>query len=94
LASMFVRLRVADFEKWKAAFDEFEPARRQATVTGHSVHRDADDPSVVIVAFRVQDLARARQFAASQDLRDAMQRAGVQGQPEFRFAEDVEDKTY
>jgi len=94
MASMFVKHRVADFAAWKPVFDDNEAARRQAGITAHSLHRDADDPNVVIIAFRVNDIARAKEFASSDELREAMQRAGVQGPPEFWFAEDVEDKTY
>ena len=91
---MFVKIRVADFAAWKPVFDELEPTRRQAGFTAHSLHRDAEDPNVIIIAYRVGDIARAREYASSQDLRQAMQRAGVQGPPEFWFADDVEDKTY
>jgi hypothetical protein len=35
----------------------------------------------------VADRRRAEEFAASDDLRTAMQRAGVVGQPELRYAE-------
>ena len=94
MASMFIKLRVADFAAWKPVFDELEPTRRQAGFTAHSVHHDADDPNVIIIAYRVGDIAHAREYASSQDLRQAMQRAGVQGPPEFWFAEDVEDKSY
>ena len=94
MASMFIKLRVADFAAWKPVFDELEPTRRQAGFTAHSVHRDADDPNVIIIAFRVNDIARAKEFASSPDLRETMQRAGAEGPPEFWFAEDVEDKAY
>ncbi len=94
MATIYVRHRVADFAKWKPVFDEHEGMRRAAGFIAHSVQRDADDPNIVIVAARVRDLARAREFAASEDLRAAMARAGVQGPPEIRFAEDIEDKRY
>ncbi len=94
MASMFIRHRVADFGRWKSVFDDHEGTRAGFGATSHSLHRDADDPNVVIIAFRVQDIARAKEFTSSDELREAMQRAGVQGQPEFWFAEDVEDKTY
>ncbi len=94
MASMFIRHRVADFDAWKPVFDDHEDIRRQAGTTAHSLHRDADDPNVVIVTFRVQDIVRAKEFVASQDLRTAMEKAGVVGQPEFWFTEDVEDKAY
>ncbi len=94
MASMFIKHRVSDFDAWKPIFDEHEATRRETSVTGHSVHRDVDDPNVVIIAFRVTDLTRARAFAESDDLRQIMQRAGVEGPPEIWFAEDVEEKTY
>lgn len=94
MASVFVRSRVADFAKWKSIFDQHEAARRENGVTAHSVHRDASDPNVVIVAVRVTDLARARAFMNSDSLRSAMAQAGVQGAPEIWFTEDVEDKRY
>ncbi len=40
------------------------------------------------------DIARAREFVASDALRAAMERAGVVSPPEFWFTEDVEDKHY
>ncbi len=94
MASMFIRHRVADFGKWKRVFDDHEGTRKQFGATAHSLHRDADDPNVVIIAARVADIARAKEFITSQDLRETMQQAGVVSQPEFWFAEDVEDKTY
>ena len=94
MASMFIRHRVADFGKWKSAFDDHEGTRTGFGVTSHSLHRDADDPDVVIAAMRVSDIARAKEFVASDDLRSTMERAGVLGPPEIWFADDVEDKTY
>ncbi len=90
MASMFIRHRVADYAKWKVAFDEHGAVRREYGFTGHSLHREAGDPNVVIIAFRVADVNRAKEFASSDDLRTAMERAGVQGPPEIWFAEDVE----
>ena len=91
---MFVKLRVADFAAWKPVFDELEPTRRRAGFTAHRLHRDAEDPNVIIIALRASSLPRAQEYAQSDSLRDAMTRAGVEGQPEFWFTEDVEDKSY
>lgn len=94
MASMFIKHRVEDYAKWKPAFDEHESARKGATVTSHSLHRDANDPNVVIIAFRVADMKRAQEFASSENLRSVMQEAGVMGPPEIWFADDIEDKRY
>ena len=94
MASMFIKHRVADFDRWKPVFDDHETVRKQAGTSAHSLHRDADDPNVVVIAFRVDDIARAREFASSDQLRAAMERAGVESPPEIWFTDDVEDKTY
>ena len=94
MASMFIKHRVADYARWKPVFDEHEAMRIEHGTTGHSLHRDADDPNVIIIAFRVNDLNRAKEFAGSEELRSAMERAGVLGPPEIWFADDVEEKRY
>ena len=94
MASMFMKHRVADYGKWKAVFDEHEALRRAGGVTAHSVQRQPDDPNVVIVALRVSDMNKAKQFAGSGDLKAAMARAGVQGAPEIWLADEVEEKRY
>lgn len=94
MASMFVKHRVADYGKWKPVFDQHESARKEYGFTGHSLHRDPDDPNVLVIALRVADVKRAREFAQSETLRSAMQRAGVEGPPDIWFGEDVEEKKY
>jgi hypothetical protein len=94
MASMFMKHRVVDYAKWKPVFDEHESMRRAGGVTGHSVHCQADDPNVVIIALRVSDVNKAKQFAGSDELKAAMARAGVHRPPEIWFADDVEEKRY
>ncbi len=50
MPSMFIKHTVADYAKWKPAFDQHEAMRTANGFTGHSIHRDADDPNVIIVA--------------------------------------------
>jgi len=90
MASVFVKSRVADSGKWKPVFDEHEATRKKFGFKGHSLHRDADDPNVIIIAFRVADIGKAKEFANSDDLRSTMMRAGVEGPPEMWFCEDIE----
>ncbi len=92
MPSMFIKHTVADYARWKPVFDEHQATRMANGVTAHSLHRDADDPNVVIAVLRVSDLNRAKEFASSEELRSAMERAGVQGPPEIWFADDVEEK--
>ncbi len=94
MATMIVKHRVADFDGWKKVFDEMDPARRQHGWLGYSIHRDATDPNLVVIVNRVGDVASAKSYGSSPDLRAAMQRAGVQGPPEVAFFEDAFEHRY
>ena len=72
------RVEVEDYERWKPGFDEHSSSRRESGSKGGRLFRNADD------------LENARQFAQSEDLREAMQRYGVVGQPDIYFLEEVE----
>jgi hypothetical protein len=50
------------------------------------VFRSADDPNDVVVLQDVSDVAKARTWVASEDLKTAMQKGGVIGSPNVRFA--------
>jgi quinol monooxygenase YgiN len=93
-AALIVRHRVANFEKWKEVFDSFVPARREHGWISASVYRDATDPNLVTIVNRVKDLDGAKRYGASDGLRAAMQKAGVQGPPEIFFVEEVEARPY
>ena len=89
MATMIVKHRVANFDKWKVAFDSMDKVRKEHGWTGYSVHRDATDPNVVVIVNRVKDLAGAKQYGGSPGLREAMAKGGVQGPPEITFLSDV-----
>ena len=47
--------------------------------------RNVDDPNEVIVSFEIEDLQKAREFIASDDLRERMQESGVIDKPDTYF---------
>ena len=49
--------------------------------------RNADDPNEVFIMSEVENLRKARDFAASSDLREKMQEAGVVDRPDIYFLE-------
>jgi hypothetical protein len=93
VASVFIRYRISDYDQWRKGFDDAQPLRQAAGVTAHSAHRDADDPNMIIIAARVSDLGRAREFYNSAELRQRMEAAGI-WDPQFWFTEDIEDQKY
>lgn len=84
-AAAVVVHRVADFDTWKAAFDEHEPARRAAGMLGHHINRAEDDPDLVSLYLAVSDLDAAKDFASSDDLANVMRSAGVEGPPDISW---------
>jgi hypothetical protein len=86
MATMFIRHQVADFGKWKRAYDDFDPRRSELGVTAHAIYRAADDPNDVTVTHEFAAVDDAQRFASSDDLRGAMGKAGVVGEPTIWFA--------
>ena len=89
---MFVRHAVKDFSKWKPAFDADESARRAAGLKELNLWRNADEPHEVILLFEVSDLAKAKAFAASVEIRNRMTASGVTGRPEIIFLSESKER--
>ncbi len=70
MAHMLVRHKVLDFDKWKAAYDAHRQARAAAGLTDLNLWRNTDDPKEVFLLFKAADLAKAKTFTASSDLRE------------------------
>lgn len=84
-AALMVRHPVADFDSWKKGFDDHEGARKEAGILGHHLNRSRDDPNDVSIYMAVSDITRARAFADSAELAQAMQDVGVTGPPEITW---------
>ena len=90
LAGVIVRHEVKDFSAWKRAFDAHGATRAKAGIVGHALNRSVDAPNVVIAYLQAESLDALRAFAASADLKQVMQNAGVVGPPELTFAQGSE----
>jgi hypothetical protein len=86
---VIIRHKVADYGRWKEAFDAHLNARKAGGEMGHRLLLSVDDPRDVTVVLDWDRLDRARRFASSDDLKQTMQKAGVLGEPEIRFLEDA-----
>jgi heme-degrading monooxygenase HmoA len=93
LPSLLIRHKVEDYATWKAVFDEHGATRRANGSRGGRLFRNATDPTEVLVLLEWDDLTRARLFADSDDLREAMARAGVADRPDVWFLEDADPPT-
>jgi hypothetical protein len=82
---MFVRHQVEDYGKWRKAYDDFEAGRKSMGVTGAAVYVAADSDRDVTVTHDFETLDKAKAFADSASLRQAMTSAGVAGKPTVWF---------
>jgi quinol monooxygenase YgiN len=89
MTTLFVRQKLSDYQKWKRVYDGFDARRAEFGVTDASVYRDADDANTVIVTHSFKDTDTAKAFAGSQELRSAMEQAGIAGPPEIWFGEEI-----
>ena len=89
MVHMIIRHKVADYSRWKEAFDAHLNTRKAAGETNYRVLQSVDDPREVTIFLDWDSLDRARRFAGSEDLKQAMQKAGVVGDPDVRFLEDA-----
>lgn len=89
MVHVLVRHKVADYGRWKEVFDSHLNARKRAGEIGCRLFHNADDPHDIVLLLDWESVEEARRFMASAELRDAMQRAGVQGTPDIQFLEDV-----
>jgi hypothetical protein len=85
---ILIRHKVTDFAKWKQVYDAHASARQNAGLKEEHLLRNAEDPNEVILLFSTEDLDKAKTFTASDDLRQAMQKAGVSDKPDVYFLKD------
>ena len=82
---MLIRSKVRDFKTWKTAYDSHQAVRANAGLTEKYLLHGADNANEIVILFEVQDLNRAKAFAASADLRERMQESGVVDKPDIYF---------
>lgn len=85
---VLVRHKVQDFAKWKPIYDDHAAKRKSGGSKGARLFRNADNPNEVILLFEWDQLDHARQFLQSEDLRKAMEKAGVADKPNVYFLEE------
>src|SRR5207249_10414193 len=58
---LLIRHKVADFAKWKPAYDAHGRARANAGLKEERLLRSIDNPNEVVLLFSAQDLDKAKQ---------------------------------
>ena len=80
---MFIRHEVADYAAWRKVYNAFDATRRKLGVTGQAVYQSLDNANDVTVTHDFRSADKAKAFAASPELKAAMEKAGVKGTPQI-----------
>ena len=81
MTTMFVRHTVTNYKAWRKVYDDFAPVQKAKGVTAQAVYQAADNPNDITVTHDFATVEAAHAFANSEELKSAMQKAGVVGAP-------------
>jgi hypothetical protein len=82
---MVVTHKVSNFSKWKPSYDAHDSMRLAYGVHNYVIGRSVDDSNTILVATKVDDMAKAKAFAKDPSLKQAMQKGGVTGNPSISY---------
>lgn len=82
---MLITHKVANYAKWKMAYDAHDSVRRSYGLHNYLLTRGVEDTNRVMVALWMDDAAKAKEFVAMPNLKDAMKKGGVLGVPTFGY---------
>lgn len=86
MINILVRHTIADYAKWRPAFDAHAAVRQAGGATGvYQVYRDVENPDQVTLMLEWDNAENAQIFSSAPALKEAMQAAGVTGAPELHF---------
>lgn len=85
---VLVRHKVRDYSAWKPGYDSHLPVREAAGLTEKKLLHEADDPNNLFILFKAEDLAKAKAFTESADLKQKMEEVGVVDRPDMWLLTD------
>ena len=84
---------VADYDKWLAGFEAADSMKLAHGLRNYVVGRSIDNPNLLLVATKADDVAKAKAFAQSEDLKKGMKEHGVTGKPVMAYMTTVYQDT-
>ena len=91
MGMMIIRHKVRDYGQWRPIFDGHVEMQRSAGLINRRVYHSADsNKSEIVVVFDTEHTNKAKDFAASVDLKEAMIKAGVLDTPTIYFLESID----
>jgi hypothetical protein len=86
MVTLFVRHTVSEYKTWRKIYDDFAPIQKAKGVEAQAVYQAADNPNDITVTHSFATREAAQAFVKSEELKKAMQNAGVVGAPTIWIA--------
>ena len=83
---VIVRYKVSDFAKWRTSYDTRDSMRTANGLHNYVLGRGVEDTSVIMVALKADDMAKAKAFTKDASLQTALQKGYVVGAPKYTFS--------
>jgi hypothetical protein len=80
---------VADYNKWRAAYDAHDSIRMLYGISHFVIGRGMDNPNTIMVIDKMSDVNKAKDFSMLPSLKDVMKKAGVMSTPKYGFYEVI-----
>ena len=87
---MIVRHKVKDYGQWRPIFDQHVEMQRGAGLLNPRSIIPPTAISEIVVVFDTEDTKKSKEFAASADPKEAMEKAGVLDTPTIYFLESID----
>jgi hypothetical protein len=84
-ALLVVKHDVGDFDTWLEGYTAFAPLQEKLGVRDKSVHQLPGQPNTVLVLHTFDSVDAANAFVSAPELGEAMQKAGVVGEPRIEI---------
>jgi len=82
---LIVTHKVANYGKWLTAYEAHDSARKANGVHSYVIGRGLNDSNMVMVALKLDDVAKAKAMFKDPKMKSVMQKSGVVGEPTVSF---------
>ena len=91
--AMIIQHTVKDFDKWLVGFNAHDSVRKANGLASSGVGRGLDNDKLAVLWIEATDVAKAKAFSTSAELKETMKKLGVTGPPTVSFVEVLRDDT-
>jgi hypothetical protein len=86
---MSVKHKVANYARWKPAYESHDSARLASGLHNYVIARGIDDSNMVMVVMKMDDVKKAKELGASPGMKERMKQGGVTGPVDISYMEAV-----